>query len=155
MQTKNREITYGCNLKDIHPVSVNECNSKNDDHFIDAMRYCYNDILTVEKYIASMDDIKVDIPGMIDRVIFNDPATIILWKDGSKTIVKRSDDDIWDPEKGFCMAIIKKLYGHTSFIKKFMEPDKEMPILTIEKACEDLKNFGKKLKDAMDKGGKK
>lgn len=155
MQTKNREITGGCNLKDIHPVSVNECNSKNDDHFIDAMRYCYNDILTVEKYIASMDDIKVDIPGMIDRVIFNDPATIILWKDGSKTVVKRSDDDIWDPEKGFCMAIIKKLYGHTSFIKKFMEPKEEIPILTIEEACESLKNFGKKLKDAMDKGGKK
>lgn len=123
MQTKNREITVGCDLKDIYPVSVNECDLKNDDHFIDAMRYCYNDILTVEKYVASMSDINVDIPGMIDRVIFNDPATIILWKDGSKTVVKKSDDDIWDPEKGFCMAIIKKLYGHTSFIKKFMEPN--------------------------------
>lgn len=147
MQTKNREITGGCNLKDIHPVSVNECNSKNDDHFIDAMRYYYNDILTVEKYIDSMDDIKVDIPGMIDKVIFNDPATIIIWKDGSKTVVKRSDDDIWDPEKGFCMAIIKKLYGHTSFIKRFMEPEEEILILTTEEICESLKNFDKKLKD--------
>lgn len=154
MQTKNREITVGCDLKNIYPVSINECDSKNNEDFLDAMRYCYNDILSVEKYNASME-LRVDIPGMIDRVIFNDPATIIIWKDGSKTVVKRSDDDIWDPEKGFCMAIIKKLYGHTSFIKKFMEPEEEIPILTIEEACESLKNFGKILKDAIDIGGKK
>lgn len=154
MQTKNREITVGCDLKNIYPVSINECDSKNNEDFLDAMRCCYNDILSVEKYNASME-LRVDIPGMIDRVIFNDPATIIIWKDGSKTVVKRSDDDIWDPEKGFCMAIIKKLYGHTSFIKKFMESEEKIPILTIEEACESLKNFGKILKDAMDIGGKK
>ena len=141
MQTKNRKITVGCDLK------------TNDD-FIDAMRYCYNDVTTVKKFSASME-IKVDIPGMIDRVIFNDPATIIIWKDGSKTVVKRSEDDIWDPEKGFCMAIIKKLYGCTSFIKRFMEPEEEMPILTVEEACESVKNFGKKVNDMMGKGGKK
>ena len=141
MQTENNKVTVGCDLK------------TNDD-FIDAMRYYYNDIGTVKKCSASME-IKVDIPGMIDRVIFNDPATIILWKDGSKTIVKRSDDDVWDPEKGFCMAVIKKLYGHTSFIKRFMEPEEEMIILTAEEACESLKNFGKKLNDMMGKGGKK
>ena len=153
MQTKNREITVGCDLKDIYPVSINECNLKNSDDFLDAMRYCYNDIISLEKYKASME-LRVDIPGMIDRVIFNDPATIIIWKDGSKTVVKRSDDDIWDPEKGFCMAIIKKLYGHTSFIKRFIEPE-EMSILTVEEACKNLKNFGKKLNDMMGKGGKK
>lgn len=154
MQTKNRKITLGCNLKDIYPVSIDECNLKTNDDFLDAMRYCYNDIETVKKCSASME-IKVDIPGMIDRVIFNDPATIILWKDGSKTVVKRSYYDIWDYEKGFCMAIIKKLYGNTSFIKRFMEPEEEMPILTVKEACENLKNFGKKLNDIMGKGEKK
>ena len=141
MQTENNKITVGCDLK------------TNDD-FLDAMRYYYNDATTVKKFSASME-IKVDIPGMIDRVIFNDPATIILWKDGSKTVVKRSEDDIWDPEKGFCMAVIKKLYGRTSFIKRFMEPEEEMSILTVEEARENLKNFGKKLNDMMGKGGKK
>lgn len=146
MQTENNKTVTGA-LNNYH-VTLK------DEDFLDAMRYCYNDILSVEKYKASME-LRVDIPGMIDRVIFNDPATIIIWKDGSKTVVKRSDDDIWDPEKGFCMAIIKKLYGHTSFIKKFMEPEEEMSILTVEEACENLKNFGKKLKDVMGKGGKK
>ena len=154
MQTKNRKITVGCDLKDIYPVSVNECNLKNNDDFLDATRYCCNNILSAKKSSAYIE-VKVDIPGMIDRVIFNDPATIIIWKDGSKTVVKRSEDDIWDSEKGFCMAVIKKLYGHTSFIKRFMEPEEEMPILTVEEACENLKNFGKKLNDMMGKGGKK
>ena len=154
MQTKNRKITVGCDLKDIYPVSISECDLKTNDDFLDTMRYCYDDVATVKKYAASME-LRVDIPGMIDRVIFNDPATIIYWKDGSKTVVKRSEDDIWDPEKGFCMAVIKKLYGRTSFIKRFMEPEEEMSILTVEEACENLKNFGKKLNDMMDKGGKK
>ena len=147
MQTENNKVTVTGALNNYH-VTLK------DEDFLDAMRYCYNDILSVEKHKASME-LRVDIPGMIDRVIFNDPATIIIWKDGSKTVVKRSDDDIWDPEKGFCMAIIKKLYGHTSFIKRFMEPEEEMSILTVEEACENLKNFGKKLKDVMGKGGKK
>ena len=147
MQTENNKVTLTGALNNYH-VTLK------DEDFLDAIRYCYNDILSVEKYKASIE-LRVDIPGMIDRVIFNDPATIILWKDGSKTVVKRSDDDIWDPEKGFCMAVIKKLYGRTSFIKRFMEPEEEMPILTVEEACESLKNFGKKLNDMMDKGGKK
>ena len=147
MQTENNKVTVTGALNNYH-VTLK------DEDFLDAIRYCYNDILSVEKYKASIE-LRVDIPGMIDRVIFNDPATIILWKDGSKTVVKRSEDDIWDPEKGFCMAVIKKLYGRTSFIKRFMEPEEEMPILTVEEACESLKNFGKKLNDMMDKGGKK
>ena len=147
MQTENNKVTVTGALNNYH-VTLK------DEDFLDAIRYCYNDILSVEKYKASIE-LRVDIPGMIDRVIFNDPATIILWKDGSKTVVKRSEDDIWDPEKGFCMAVIKKLYGRTSFIKRFMEPEEEMPILTVEEACESLKNFGKKLNDMMGKGGKK
>ena len=147
MQTENNKVTVTGALNNYH-VTLK------DEDFLDIVRYCYNDIETVKKCSASME-LRVDIPGMIDRVIFNDPATIILWKDGTKTVVKRSDDDIWDPEKGFCMAIIKKLYGRTSFIKRFMEPEEEMSILTVEEACENLKNFGKKLNDMMDKGGKK
>ena len=127
---------------------------KINDDFLDAMRYYYDDLATVENDLESIE-LRVDIPGMIDRVIFNDPATVILWNDGSKTVVKRSDDDIWDSEKGFCMAIIKKLYGNTSFIKRFMEPEEDIQILTVEEACENLKNFGKKLNDIICKGEKK
>jgi len=48
----------------------------------------------------------------IKNVIFNDPATIVLWADGTKTIVKSSENDIYDPEKGLAMAIAKKCLGN-------------------------------------------
>lgn len=53
-----------------------------------------------------------DIRSNIKDVIFNYPATIILWKDGTKTIVKAGKNDKYDPEKGFAMAIAKKMFGN-------------------------------------------
>lgn len=47
----------------------------------------------------------------IRKVIFNDPATIVFWEDGAKTVVK-ADDEIFDPEKGLAMAISKKAFGN-------------------------------------------
>lgn len=46
----------------------------------------------------------------IEKVIFNDPATIIIWSDGKKTIVKVHDEP-YDKEKGFSMCVLKRLYG--------------------------------------------
>ena len=48
----------------------------------------------------------------IKNVIFNDPATIVFWSDGTKTVVKAQDDDWFDPEKGLAMAITKKALGN-------------------------------------------
>ena len=48
----------------------------------------------------------------IKNVIFNDPATIVFWDDGTKTVVKCQDGDEFDPEKGLAMAIVKKTYGN-------------------------------------------
>lgn len=50
----------------------------------------------------------------IKDVIFNDPATIVFWKDGSKTVVKCQEGDVFDPEKGLAMAICKKAFGNES-----------------------------------------
>ena len=55
-------------------------------------------------------------PG-IEDVIFNGPATIVKWSDGTKTVVKaqkgkNGKTEKLDPEKGLAMAICKKLYGN-------------------------------------------
>lgn len=50
-------------------------------------------------------------PNKIKKVIFNDPATIVFWNDGTKTVVKAHDEE-FDPEKGLAMAISKKLLGN-------------------------------------------
>lgn len=48
----------------------------------------------------------------IKRVIFNAPATIVLWADGTKTVVKCGEKDEYDPEKGLAMCIAKKALGN-------------------------------------------
>jgi hypothetical protein len=48
------------------------------------------------------------------RVIFDDPATICVWKDGTKTVVVASEDEKFVPEFGVAMCIVKKLYGNRS-----------------------------------------
>lgn len=48
----------------------------------------------------------------IKDVIFAPPATIIYWSDGSKTVVKCSEKDVFDPEKGLAMAIAKRCGGN-------------------------------------------
>lgn len=55
----------------------------------------------------------------IKKVIFNPPATIVYWGDGSKTVSKVQDGDTWDSEKGLAMAIIKKTIGLKEFYKHF------------------------------------
>lgn len=47
----------------------------------------------------------------IKNVIFNPPATIVFWRDGTKTVVKAKNED-FDPEKGLAMAISKKMLGN-------------------------------------------
>lgn len=48
----------------------------------------------------------------IKEVIFNDPATIVLWKDGTKTVVKCGPGDTYDPEKGLALCMLKKQCGN-------------------------------------------
>lgn len=48
----------------------------------------------------------------IKDVIFAPPATIVYWSDGSKTVVKCSENDVFDPEKGLAMAVAKRCGGN-------------------------------------------
>ena len=53
----------------------------------------------------------VDGDGMIRKVIFHDPATIVFWPDGSKTVVKAQDRN-YDKMVGLAMCISKKYFGN-------------------------------------------
>ena len=48
----------------------------------------------------------------IRDVIFNNPATIIIWSDGTKTVVKCQQGDEYDPERGFLLCVAKKMFGN-------------------------------------------
>jgi hypothetical protein len=47
----------------------------------------------------------------IDKVVYSPPATIAFWKDGSKTVVKCSENDVFDPLAGIAFALMRKVYG--------------------------------------------
>ena len=64
-----------------------------------------------ENHSAFKEDNKPYTNSPIEKVIFNPPATIIFWKDGAKTVVKVRDDEDFDHEKGFAMAVAKKYFG--------------------------------------------
>lgn len=53
-----------------------------------------------------------DIRSNIKDVIFSDRVTVILWKDGTKTMVRAGKHEDYDPEKGFAMAVCKKMFGN-------------------------------------------
>lgn len=48
----------------------------------------------------------------IKKVIFNNPATIVIWNDGTKTTVKCSERDEYSEEVGLAMCISKKALGN-------------------------------------------
>ena len=48
------------------------------------------------------------------KVKFSGPATIILWEDGTKTVVKCQKEDVWSDEVGIVMCYAKKMLGNKS-----------------------------------------
>lgn len=64
----------------------------------------YNKMAKPETFVVSFFD--------IDRVIFNNPATIVFWKDGTKTVVKVNGGDVFNPEVGLMACFTKKALGN-------------------------------------------
>lgn len=50
--------------------------------------------------------------AIIDKVIFHDPATIVYWKDGTKTVVKCGPNDTYSKETGLALCFMKKVLGN-------------------------------------------
>jgi hypothetical protein len=84
----------------------------------------------------------------IKKVIFNDPATIVIWKDDTKTVVKCQPGDTYSKELGLAMCISKKYLGNKgNFNEEFKKWIPEEPIeiredipidemiKVLEKAC--------------------
>lgn len=72
------------------------------------------ELRSINKFETKRDDILV-----IKDVIFNPPATIVFWEDGTKTVVKDQGEG-YDPEKGLAMAISKKALGNQgNYYKRF------------------------------------
>ena len=84
------------------------------------------------------DELEPSLIAYAQKVIFNNPATIIIWADGTKTVVKCQNGDVYDPEKGMALCCAKKLLGNKSnfnnvFKKWLPKEEKSLADELIEK----------------------
>lgn len=67
----------------------------------------------------------IDLMPKIKDVKFHEPATIVFWDDGTKTVVKTQDGEPFDKEKGLAMAFIKRVFENNrcyyEMFKKYCE----------------------------------
>lgn len=93
----------------LHLLSKISFSKENELHLLECV---YNDCIRIVE--DKMNELVEFDRTQIKDVIFNNPATIVFWKDGTKTVVKCQTDkgDIYNPELGLAMCIIKKMCGN-------------------------------------------
>lgn len=72
----------------------------------------------------------------IKDVIFNNPATIVLWADGTETVVKCQDGDLYSEEVGLALCFAKKALGNKSNFNNVFHkwiPEEEPVAITVPK----------------------
>lgn len=84
---------------------------KREESVFDSMRYMHWANCVMEEATKMKGETNMT-AASIKNVIFAPPATIVYWSDGSKTVVKCSEKDVFDPEKGLAMAIAKRCGGN-------------------------------------------
>lgn len=74
---------------------------------------------TVETYIPE-----------IKNVYFNNPMTVVMWEDGTKTMIRCQEGDVYSPESGLALCIAKKSLGNmpnfNNVFKKWIPEEKEI-----------------------------
>jgi hypothetical protein len=54
---------------------------------------------------------------VVKKIIFHDPATIVYWGDGTKTVVKCMKGDTFNPELGMAMCMLKRMLDPPSYTR--------------------------------------
>ena len=112
-----RDIERNKNGVSINGIDVSFTDDLIDEPLLFEIRLVYekpilHHIYANNNLFFSPSEININNIPEVKKVIFNDPATIVYWKDGTKTVVKCQKGDDFDPEKGFAMAFLKKCWGN-------------------------------------------
>lgn len=128
----------------VTPKEAEEIRMKNDREMIEDLQ----DTLTKMFLYSEHSNIMLRNKNVeITKVIFNNPATIVFWNDGSKTVVKCSEDECFDEEKGLAMAISKKALGNQgNYYNTFEKWLPTLPDGVGYNAAETFRNFGETFK---------
>ena len=90
------------------------------------------------------------------RIIVNEDSkvTVVMWDDGTKTIVKCSEADQYDSYAAYCAAFAKKCYGTNSQLKKAIEnhtvvQEKKKDTTVVHELTEEEKARGISINDIV------
>lgn len=75
----------------------------------------------------------------VEKVLYNNPATIVFWSDGTQTRNVCPKDTPYNPDTGLAFCMLKKLIGNTEMAKLYN--DWEL------KDCHNDKNHWVELRD--------
>ena len=76
--------------------------------------------ITADDFGFDLDHLEVSFDPEPVRVLYSGNRTIVFWKDGTKTIVKCSEEEEFDGYTGFVAALAKKIYGKTALVKQML-----------------------------------
>ena len=114
-------INLTANSSDLRTYTDADCAS--------SAAYVWKKISTVDHENGiKVDFQKVPFPGYSylptkyapKRIIFNKPATVVFWKDGTKTVVKCAKGEKWNEYNAFCAALAIKVFGSNSRVQKIV-----------------------------------
>ena len=129
----------------------------------DIANYCVNDVLMTMKAAETKSFYSLN----VSKIIFNPPATIVFWEDGTKTVVKCSAEDEFNEYYGFLAALGKKVYENNSQIKKLIDKkaewqwhenkkdEKDIPDVSVDSLTEALEYLCTCTFDRYDENNKK
>lgn len=70
----------------------------------------------------------------INHILKNGDYTTVIWKDGTKTIVKKASDEPDDPEKALLFAMLKKVCGNNgSEMARYLRKAEEKTVIKMPK----------------------
>lgn len=94
-----------------YDTCTNSCNdSCGNSISVEAFKLPYYEFAGGFNFFNKSNDL---ISVYIDKVLYNDPVTVVFWSDGTKTVSKVHADDKYNPEVGLILCILKKIHGST------------------------------------------
>ena len=135
MKDRNGMTTF-TDIESIKKFIEERLNNMNYDEIVTTLRNASKPRLSYSKFYAAPLIPPKTLPK-IKNVVFNDPLTVVVWADGTKTYVKASGEDTFDPEKGMALAIAKKAmenkYNYFETIREWIEKDQKRKAKKWEK----------------------
>ena len=128
MQT--RFENSGCNVAvdfQINCTTIPGCHEEDDKEEIPFCDMCCSGCEELDEELCA--DYEPPLWGIpdIERIIFNPPATVVYWIDGTKTVVKAMEGEKYEKYAGFAMACMKKMFGSTGAAKHIMAEYDDTP----------------------------